>query len=162
MTTSQTVTKALSKLAARITHSSLATAMVLTGGLTAATALGGGSTAAHADSCWNHNGSIMRLRSRGNQRWMYYERPRQVLRNAGVRRGTLLFNGTNNGGWYSGTARRFSRFCVGNPLTYYVEGPVSNSSTRITINGQRPVHNRCRATGRTNYDRLVFTYAYDC
>jgi len=159
----QTTANKLAKFSKRLVRSGLAAALVLTGGITAVTALGA-STAAHADSCWNHNGSLMRLKSSGNQRWMYYERPRSVLRNAGVRRGTLLFNGTNSGDYYSGTARRFSKFCRGNPLTYRVEGPVSrpNGQIVITIEGQRPVHNRCRPTGRTNYDVLRFTYAYDC
>jgi len=142
---------------------SLAVTLAVTGGLSATAAVGG-STAAFADSCWNHNGSIMRLKSSGNRRWFYYERPRSVLRNAGVRRGTLLFNGTNNGDYYSGTARRFSKFCRGNPLTYNVEGPVSrpNGQIVVTIEGPRPVHNRCNPTGRTNWDVLVFKYAYDC
>ena len=59
-------------------------------------------TKAAADSCWNHNGSVMRLKASGNQRWFYYEKPRTVLRAAGVRRGTLLFSGRKNGNWYSG------------------------------------------------------------
>ena len=32
--------------------------------------------ASNAYSCWNHNGSLMRLRASGNQRWYYYEKPR--------------------------------------------------------------------------------------
>ncbi len=82
------------------------------------------STTASADSCWNHNGSVMRLVAQGNKRWFYYENPKQVLRRAGVRRGTLLFNGRKQGNFYSGTARRFSKYCPGEALEYNVEGPV--------------------------------------
>jgi len=127
---------------------------------TAAFATGTGTAA--ADSCWNHNGSIMRLVAQGNNRWFYYEVPRQVLRNAGVRRGTLLFNGRKNGNSYSGTSRVFSKWCNA-PLQYYVQGPVSPSQTRVTIRGTRDVYGSgCRNTGRRKTDRLVFTYSHQC
>ncbi len=119
-------------------------------------------TFANADSCWNHNGSLMRLKASGNKRWMYYENPRQVLRNAGVRRGTLLFNGVKRGNWYEGTARRFSKFCPGNPLEYFVEGPVRSDQLKVTVRGTREVHKQCQATGRIASDELIFTYVRDC
>ncbi len=117
---------------------------------------------ANADSCWNHNGSLMRLKASGNQRWMYYENPRQVLRDAGVRRGTLLFNGRKSGDWYSGTARRFSKFCPGNPLEYFVEGPVRSDQLQVTVRGTREVYRQCQPTGQIASDVLVFTYVRDC
>lgn len=117
---------------------------------------------AAADSCWNHNGSIMRLRASGSQRWFYYENPRDVLRRAGVTRGTLLFDGRKSGNSYSGTARVFSRFCPGNPATYNVSGPVRGDQLQVTLYGTRPVYEQCQATGRSTSDTLVFTYAYDC
>ena len=120
------------------------------------------SHAARADSCWNHNGSIMRLVADGNRRSFYYEDPKPSLRRAGVRSGTLLFNGTNRDNWYSGTARVFSRHCPGEPLEYRVEGPVSNGSRTVTMEGRRAVQDRCEPTGEFTYDRLVFTYAYRC
>ncbi|GAA0784592.1 hypothetical protein [Roseibium denhamense] len=121
-----------------------------------------GATASLADSCWNHNGSIMRLQAQGNQRWMSYENPRNVLRNAGVQRGTLLFNGVKTGNWYSGTARVFSKFCPGNPLEYFVEGPVRGDQLQVTVRGTREVFQRCQPTGRYTTDTLVFTYSHDC
>jgi len=120
------------------------------------------STSAQADSCWNHNGSLMRLKASGNQRWMYYENPRQVLRNAGVRRGTLLFNGVKRGNWYEGTARRFSKYCPGNPLEYFVEGPVRSDQLKVTVRGTREVYKQCQPTGRIASDELVFTYVRNC
>ena len=119
-------------------------------------------TAALADSCWNHNGSLMRLKASGNQRWFYYEAPRQALLSGGVRRGTLLFEGRKNGDWYSGTSRVFSRHCPGAPLTYFVEGPVSSNQLRVTVHGRREVYRQCRATGRYTTDTLVFTYSHQC
>lgn len=117
---------------------------------------------AQADSCWNHNGSIMRLQAQGNQRWLSYEIPRDVLRSAGVQRGTLLFNGVKNGNWYSGTARVFSKYCPGSPLEYYVEGPVRSDQLQVTVTGTREVYNQCRPTGQVKTDTLVFTFSHDC
>ncbi|WP_305986561.1 hypothetical protein [Roseibium sp. MMSF_3544] len=117
---------------------------------------------ARADSCWDHNGSIMRLQAQGNQRWLSYEVPRNVLRQAGVQPGTLLFNGTKNGNWYSGIARVFSKYCPGNPLEYYVEGPVRGDQLQVTVTGTREVFKQCRPTGRMTTDTLVFTYSHDC
>lgn len=134
-----------------------ATALTLTTIGTASVA-----TVAQADSCWLHNGSLMRLRANGNWRAFYYENPRNVLRAAGVRRGTLLFEGEKRGNTYVGTARRFSKFCPGSPLVYNVRGPVASSQTRVTVSGSRQVHNRCQATGRTAWDDLVFTYSHRC
>lgn len=121
-----------------------------------------GSAAALADSCWNHNGSIMRLQAQGNQRWLSYEVPRNVLAQAGVRRGTLLFNGVKSGNWYSGTARVFSKHCPGSPLEYFVEGPVREDQLQVTVRGMREVYQRCSPTGRYKTDVLVFTYSHRC
>ena len=117
---------------------------------------------ARADSCWDHNGSLMRLQASGNERWFYYEIPRQVLRYAGVQRGTLLFNGRKNGNWYSGIARRFSKYCPGTPLEYYVEGPVRGDQLQVTVRGTREVYKQCQPTGRYANDTLVFTYLRQC
>ena len=116
-------------------------------------------TAANADSCWDHNGSIMRLKASGQNRWFYYENPRPGL---SVSPGTLLFDGSNNGGHYSGNARVFSRFNPDAPLQYHVEGPVSNNQTRVTMRGTREVWRSGQPTGRYKTDTLVFTYQYQC
>jgi len=117
---------------------------------------------ARADSCWMHNGSLMRLIARGSGRVFAYESPRPELRQAGVSRGTVLFTGDNINNWYSGTARVFSSACPGNPLEYRVEGPVAPGQTRVTLRGTREVHANCRPTGRRVSDTLVFTYSHRC
>ncbi len=117
---------------------------------------------ARADSCWTHNGSMMRLQAQGQNRWLVYEAPRQALWSAGVGRGTLLFNGRNTGDWYSGLARVFSSACPGNPLEYHVEGPVRRNPLRIVMRGTREVHRNCVNTGRVTTDELVFVYSHDC
>lgn len=128
----------------------------------AAVAVLGVATGAKADSCWNHNGSLVRLEASGNDRWFSYERPRQSLLAAGVRRGTLLFKGRISGNRYSGTAHVYSRYCPGDPLPYRVQGPVSGNQTRVTLRGQREVYTQCEPTGRYTTDTLVFTYSHRC
>jgi hypothetical protein len=119
-------------------------------------------TTALADSCWTHNGSLMRLQADGNNRWFSYENPKSSLYPSGVQPGTLLFNGQNNGDWYSGLARVFSKYCVGNPLEYWVEGPVSRNPLRITMTGTREKSRQCVSTGVITTDTLVFTYSHQC
>ena len=104
----------------------------------------------------------MRLQSEGSQRWLYYEIPREVLRDAGVKEGTLFFNGQKDGDWYSGTARRFSKFCIGDPLEYFVEGPVRQDQLQVTVTGMREVYKQCNPTGKLVRDELIFTYVRNC
>lgn len=120
------------------------------------------SGAALADSCWDHNGSIMRLKANGSSRAFYYEHPKPDLAPAGVRRGTLLFDGRISGNRYEGTARVYSKYCPADPLEYWVEGSVTNNQTRVTVTGTREVYDKCDGTGRFTTDRLVFNYKYDC
>ena len=117
---------------------------------------------AAADSCWMHNGSLMRLVAQGNERWFYYEQPRQVLAAGGVQPGTLLFNGRKVGNGYVGTARVFSKYCPGAPMEYSVKGPVEPNQTTVTLFGDRPIHQQCQNTGEYKTDRLVFTYSHQC
>ena len=87
----------------------------------------------------------------GDRRWFTYERPRRVLRQSGVGPGTLLFEGRRNGNTYTGTSRVFSKYCPGEPFLYRVSGPVSRGQTRVTLYGEREIHDRCRPTGRLLY-----------
>lgn len=119
-------------------------------------------SAAAADSCWDHNGSIMRMKAAGQERVFQYDRPRKVLSAAGVKPGTVLFEGRNTGDYFVGSARVFSKHCPGSPLVYAVEGPVKRDPLRVIMIGERQVFERCKATGRTTVDRLVFTYKGNC
>lgn len=130
-------------------------------GMAAATACGS-SPARAGDSCWNHNGSIVRLEANGDLRRFVYEDPRPSLRAAGVEAGTMLFEGSTKGSRYYGKARVFSASCPGEPLDYFVSGPVNAARTQVTLSGKREVYVGCRPTGRFKVDRLVFTYQYQC
>jgi hypothetical protein len=120
------------------------------------------SAAFAVDTCWDHNGSLMRLQSDGARRVFLYEDPRPGLRAIGVRHGTLLFDGRRTGEGYAGTARVFLRGCGGEPVEYAVRGVVSADQTRVTMTGVRPVFDGCRATGAQTEDVLVFTYVRQC
>lgn len=112
-------------------------------------------TPVHADSFWNHNGSVMRLSASGGDRYFHYETPRPRLP---VSPGTLLFNGRREGDRYVGTARVFSKYCA-EPLKYAVAGPIVNNGLRIVMVGKRKVFAKgCVDTGRIKTDRLVFDY----
>lgn len=128
----------------------------------AAAALASFVAPALADSCWTHNGSVVRLKASGENRRFLYEKPKSSLVAAGVKKGTLLFNGVKDGNWYSGTARVFSKACPGEPLEYAVEGPVNGQQTKVTMTGEREVYEDCEATGRYTTDTLVFRYSHQC
>lgn len=112
-----------------------------------------------AGSYWNHNGSIMYLQAKGNQRVMIYDEPTARMQRAGVRSGTIYFNGIRRGNRYHGTARVFSKDCI-YPLEYAVVGQVV-TETRIVLKGTRPSYSSgCRPNGRTTMDTLVFDYLH--
>lgn len=111
---------------------------------------------AHADSFWDHNGSLMRLVAQGQDRWISYESPRQGMADQGVVPGTLFFDGIRVGNSYQGTARVFSRNCA-QPMTFPINGTVFNERM-IVLEGLRPVFSNCRPTGQMKNERLVFTY----
>lgn len=134
---------------------------VRAGALIAAVCLSTGPVRA-ADTCWTHNGSLMRLVSDGTARRFVYERPRPGLEAIGVRRGTVLFRGERRGGTYTGLARQFSTECPGEATDYVAEGPVSAGERRIVLTGRRELYRRCRPTDRFVEDVLVFTYARRC
>jgi hypothetical protein len=69
----------------------------------------------------NHNGSIMSLVEGGDgSRIIYYQVPRPVMAEIGVRRGTMLFEGYETNGRWLGTAYLFKWDCP--PIPYRVEG----------------------------------------
>lgn len=117
---------------------------------------------AAADSCWWHNGSLMRLSAYGEGRAFHYEQPRAGLAALGIGRGTMLFNGRTDGASYSGVANVFSSSCPGQPFGYQVQGPVGAGQTSVTLYGSREVRNGCAGTGTYTQDVLSFTYAYQC
>ncbi|WP_306029306.1 hypothetical protein [Stappia sp. MMSF_3263] len=117
---------------------------------------------AAAESCWMHNGSVMRLQATGDRRWFSYDNPRPQLRRAGVTPGTVLFEGVKRGNWYEGTARVFSRHCPGQPQVYSVAGPVRPDQLQVTVSGTRNINRQCHPTDAVTTDTLIFTYSHQC
>lgn len=113
------------------------------------------SNSALADNFWEHNGSVMRLQAKGNQRVIRYEKPTARMRGAGARRGTILFDGVRQGNQYYGTARVFSKDCP-TPLKYQVIGNVYNENTIVLTGSRMSISPGCQPNGRTRTDVLTF------
>jgi hypothetical protein len=114
-----------------------------------------GSTA-QSEQMWNHNGSLVRLVSKGTARRFYYESPREGMLREGVAPGTLLFEGTRRGDTYSGRAYVFSAVC--GSRSYAVSGTASSDDRVVTMVGQAPRLNvACEVVGYRP-DTLVFVY----
>ncbi|MBK9082947.1 MAG: hypothetical protein IPL88_13145 [Rhizobiales bacterium] len=115
-----------------------------------------------ADSCWTHNGSLMRLGANGEKRAFAYEVPRKGLADIGVKPGDTVFWGATDGKTYSGQAKVFSTECPGEATSYAVSGPVLDGGTRVVLSGQRRLYRACAPTGEFVADTLVFVYARQC
>ena len=104
---------------------------------------------------WNHNGFSVSLVSQGAKQKLFYESPRVGLLDAGVKPGTLLFEGQRNGQNFDGTAYQFYRTCKAHG--YAVTGSASDDRKTITLKGKAPLLDmNCNVTGSRD-DILVFT-----
>ena len=104
---------------------------------------------------WNHNGSVVNWVSTGAKQKIVYESPRAGLLDAGVKQGTLLFEGQRNGQSISGTAYQFYRTCKAHG--FEVSGTASEDRKTITLKGKAPLLDmNCNVTG-TRDDILIFT-----
>lgn len=119
---------------------------------------------AYANSFWEHNGSRMKLEENGTSRKIIYEQPRSGLAGAGVKPGTVLFDGeVKSDGRMSGYAKLFRKGC--NPIDYYVEGAFDQSNGTLLLQGQAPIYSGegCKITGYSDDNSassLAFTSAH--
>jgi hypothetical protein len=74
---------------------------------------------------WKMNGSQVKIAIANGSWTISIEEPNPALQRAGVRRGTVLFRGTQNGEMVSGTAFAFSANCQPVPVT--TSGKISNN-----------------------------------
>lgn len=93
-------------------------------------------TASAADYLYDHNGSRMRVNVEGNKVKIYYQKPRQGLAGAGVRAGTLLFDGKVSNGYLEGMSRIFNPNC--GEVDYFVYGDFTPGRS-FMLNGAAPV-----------------------
>ncbi len=101
-----------------------------------------------ASSAWEHDGSRVTLEENGEKRTITFARPKASLRKAGVRNGTVLFDGkVKKDGRVSGYAKIFKVGCE--PVDYFVEGTVDSAEGKIVLQGQAPVYSGkdCRIKG---------------
>lgn len=113
-------------------------------------------SATHADTLWDHNGSIMRFSENGSNLSIYYAEPREGMVKEGVRPGDLFFSGVVVGSGVQGTARVFSAKCF-KPMTFSISGQLFGEESLI-LEGTRPKFKNCVATGEMKTDRLEFNY----
>lgn len=103
---------------------------------------------AHANTSWDHNGSLVVLEENGTKRRLVYAEPRSTLDTAGVRKGTVLFDGEEKAdGRLAGYAKLFRVGC--DPVDYFVEGSFDKSKGEILLQGQAPIYSGqgCKITG---------------
>jgi hypothetical protein len=108
------------------------------------------SSQAHAApaSLWDHNGSAMRLEEEGQKRRFVYDQPRNSLSPAGVKNGTVLFDGEEKkDGRLEGYAKLFRKGC--DPIDYFVEGAYDKIKGEVLLQGQAPIYSGegCKITG---------------
>jgi len=114
-----------------------------------------GSTASALEPHWNHNGSIVSFVTDGPKQKIFYDTPRIGLMDAGVKPGTLLFEGRRNGQTWVGTAYQFYRTCKSRG--YQVGGNTSDDLKQITLKGKAPLLDaNCNVMGSRD-DVLIFT-----
>lgn len=110
---------------------------------------------------WDHNGSKMTLEVNGEKRKLVYREPREGLDKAGIKPGTMLFNGERKAnGRLAGFAKIFKATC--NPIDYFVEGTFDERKGEIVLQGQAPVYSGqgCEVSGYSDdspASRLTFT-----
>jgi len=90
-----------------------------------------------AEGFWRLNKSVMYLVSEGNKRRFYYDEPRPTMKELGVSKGTLFFDGNLQGSTIVGTAYVFSKRC--GPLGYSVTGEISEDQRAMTAFGKSPL-----------------------
>ena len=103
---------------------------------------------AYANTNWDHNGSVMVLEENGKKRRLVYGEPRGALDTAGVKKGTVLFDGEEKAdGRLAGYAKLFRAGC--DPVDYFVEGSLDKSKGEILLQGQAPIYSGtgCKITG---------------
>lgn len=101
-----------------------------------------------AGTQWDHNDSVMRYEEDGKKRRFVYDQPRQSLKGAGVKNGTVLFEGEEKkDGRLAGYAKLFRKGC--DPIDYFVEGSLDKDKGEVLLQGQVPIYSGdgCKITG---------------
>jgi hypothetical protein len=109
---------------------------------------------------YTHNGSDVTLEAKGHSMRIYYDKPKSSLFSAGIRRNTVLFEGTIFGHDVKGTAYLFSARC--GPAPYQVQGRFDGDNLTLVV--ADPIRDplTCAVTGygKTSNSRLYFQEAF--
>ncbi|MBN9471073.1 MAG: hypothetical protein J0J10_20090 [Bosea sp.] len=110
---------------------------------------------------FEHNRSVMNLYMVSDKVRITYETPRPGLGEAGIRSGTVLFEGSYDGERFEGTAYAFKAGC--RPAPYAVLGR-SAGNGQIVLQGPAPVRAKhgCAVTGysvESPHARLRFSHS---
>jgi hypothetical protein len=107
---------------------------------------------------WKMNGSQVKIAIANGSWTISIEQPNPALQRAGVRRGTVVFRGTQNGEMVSGTAFAFSANCQPVPVT--TSGKISNNRV-FELRGVRPSSPGLCGVPTQNVISLKFTFEPD-
>jgi hypothetical protein len=107
-------------------------------------------------SYWLHDGSIMKLFADGERIIVQFDAPRGGLDDAGIKSGTVLFQGTKRGNTYAGEASTFSPRC--GARAFSVTGETSADYKRFSLHGQVMVLDANCNYASTQDETLTFDY----
>jgi hypothetical protein len=102
-----------------------------------------------------HNGSVVSLKSQGNQRTITYLSPRPGMIAAGAKSGDVLFTGVVDGEVWRGKAAVFNQRC--GRREFAVTGKQSASDGLVTLAGEAPHLSENCLVVKTVSEKLVFT-----
>jgi hypothetical protein len=90
---------------------------------------------------WLYEDSVVRLEKNGQKRRLVFVKPSSKMRRAGVKKGTVLFEGNAKANRrLAGYAKTFKAKC--DPLDYFVEGSIDSANGRMILQGQVPIFAR--------------------
>jgi hypothetical protein len=115
-------------------------------------------------SHWVYNGSAVYLVANGTHRRffsaapkVYYDPAKTGVVALGVRKDTLLFDGTQDGDQFSGNAYVLSEHC--GPVAYTVSGSIFEDQRRLTMKGNGPrFDSRCQRESDRDEQPLVLIF----
>ena len=117
---------------------------------------------ASADSCWNHQGSVVKLKIDRQQTVLSYDQPRAELARFGISKGSSLFKGTTSGSQMFGDAFQYSTACPGQPHRYQVSGGIEANGKHFRLQGSRIRLEDCKPSGQLDQVELRFDFIREC
>ena len=105
---------------------------------------------------WDYDGSIVNLVANDATRKFVVETPRPGSQGAGIKKGTVIFDGSRSGKNYKGTAYSFLEQC--GAASFAVTGAISDDDRTVTLTGNVPVRDAACKTHAYRNEALVFKF----